>query len=161
MKLVNPLHYPMAMLAGGIILVVGVRVAGWSNVVVLPAAVAVTTAGAALLKTQETSPEATSRKAIDQELKAIRNTVWTVAERASSLKLEAEALLKNSSQIELLSAVQYSCDRAAELPEKVEEMTSRLEGSEAVLSLDQLEKQLADLQAKLESSGGMARQQLA
>ena len=148
------------MLAGGIVLVAGVRVAGLSSFIALPTAAVVATAGATWRESQQPTATRTAQKIINQELKAIRDTAWTVADRANSLKLEAENLLPSSSQIELLSAVQYSCDRAAELPEKVEEMAFRLESSEAVLSLEQLQQQQEEVQAKLEKSSGIARQQL-
>jgi hypothetical protein len=43
MKLANPLNYPLAVLAGGIVLVVGVRLANLSSVVMLPFAAVIAT----------------------------------------------------------------------------------------------------------------------
>ena len=50
MKLVNPLLYPLAVLAGGITLLVGVRIARLPSLVMLPTAALITVAGTSWLK---------------------------------------------------------------------------------------------------------------
>ncbi len=54
LTLTNPLYYPIAVLAGGVILVAGVRFIGLPNFVALPAAAVVATGGAAVMKSKET-----------------------------------------------------------------------------------------------------------
>ena len=53
-KIVNPLSYPLAVLAGGITLVLGVR-AQLPNIVMLPASAVVATAGAIWLKSRQSA----------------------------------------------------------------------------------------------------------
>ena len=53
MVLANPLNYPLAVLFGVIILVLGVRVANAPSLLMLPLAAGIATAGAAVLKARQ------------------------------------------------------------------------------------------------------------
>jgi chromosome segregation ATPase len=63
--------------------------------------------------------------------------------------------------MELLVAVQYACDRAVELPDKIDQMIQRLQNSDAtLLSASELQRQLTEAETRLRSSSGTAREQL-
>lgn len=154
----NPFHYPLAVLVGAITLVIGVRVARLPSVVMLPAAAAITAIGAIALKSQE--PERLlDNPELERELQAVRASARALADRANALRLEAARLLTNADQIELLTAVQYACDRAVELPAKIDQLARRMQGADSLLSTDELQRQLAQVQTQLRSSSGAAREQ--
>ena len=161
MKLANPLYYPIAVLASGIVLFIGVRLASVSSVIMLPASAVVATAGASVLKSREPEGIALENPELNRELQGIKSAADTLAQQAEQLRREAEQLLtKNSAQLELLTSVQYTCDRASELPNKIDALSSRLQGADSLLSVKQLQKQLAEVRQKLDSSSGVAREQL-
>ncbi len=158
MKLANPLHYPLAILVGAIVLVIGVRIARLPSVVMLPIAAAIATAGAVVLKSQE--PERLlDNPELERELQAVRISAKALADKANALRLEAAKLLTSADQIELLAAVQYACDRAVELPAKIDHLARRMQGADSLLSIDQMQQQLAQVQTQLQSSSGVAREQ--
>ncbi len=160
MKLVNPLLYPIAVLAGGITLVVGVRFARLPSVVMLPVAAAVITSGASWLKSREPEPCNLDSPELATQLQAVRTRARFLAEQASILRLEATKLLTDSFGLELLATVEYACDRAVELPAKIEQLAKRLEGRDSLLSVSDLQQQLVEVQTKLRSSSGIAREHL-
>lgn len=156
--IVNPLHYPLAILVAATALVIGVRVARLPSVVILPVAVAIATAGAMILKSQE--PERLlDNPELERELQAVRTSAKALADKANTLRLEATKLLTSADQMELLVAVQYACDRAVELPTKVDQLARRMQGADSLLSIDQLQQQLTQVQTQLQSSSGVAREQ--
>lgn len=158
MKLANPLYYPVAVLAGAIALVVGVRVAKLPSVVMLPASVAIATLGAAALKAQE--PETLGLPTLEPELIAVRQQAALVANKSSDFMSEATRLLTSVNQLELLGNVQYACDRAKELPTKIDQLIQRIQGADSLLSVTDLQQQLNEVEAKLQKSSGAAQVQL-
>ena len=84
MKIANPLYYPLAVLAGGIVLVVGVRFLGLSNTVTLPTALAVTVVGATALKAREPDGEKRVKQQLQQELQVIQGSAQSLAGKAES-----------------------------------------------------------------------------
>lgn len=159
--MVNPLYYPMAVLVGAIALVLGVRLAKLPSVVMLPAAAAIATAGAAVLKSQEPERFNLDNSELEQELQRARTSARTLADKADTLRLEAAKALTQAEQMDLLAAVQYTCDRAGELPAKVDELGRRLQGADSLLSVGELQQQLTEVQTQLQSSSGVAREQRA
>jgi hypothetical protein len=160
-QLANPLYYPMSVLAGGIVLVAGVRLIGLSNVVILPATVVVATAGATVLKSREPDAQKLAKQQLQRELQVMQASGKTLAEKAEVLRQESNQLLTcGSFQLELLIAVQEACDRAIELPKKIDQLASRLQGTDSLLSVSELQQQLLDVQTKQRSSSGVARQHL-
>jgi hypothetical protein len=155
MKLVNPLHYPFAVLLGAIILVFGVRLGNFPKVIMLLIAVAIAFLAAALIQTQQLN-----NPVLDREIKAIEQQAKLLAEQAQNLRTESEQILTSSTQIELLTTIQYACDRALELPAKVEQITSNLQGKDSLLSPADLQRQLAQVKAKQSQSSDVAYQQL-
>ena len=156
MKLANPLYYPMAVLAGAITLVAGVRVAQLPSVVMLPTAAAIASVGASLLKSREPETFNLDNPELEQELQSVRTSAKVLADKANALRLEAAQLLTDAFQMELLASVQYACDRAGELPAKIDQLARRLQGGDSLLSVSDLQQQMALVQEKLRSSTGVA-----
>jgi hypothetical protein len=160
-KLANPLYYPISVLAGGVVLVVGVRLMGLSNIVILPAAALVTTAGATVLKSREPDEQKLAHQQLQRELQLMQASGKSLAEKAEVLRQEANQLLTRSSfQLELLIAIQEACDRAIELPAKIDQLASRLQGANSLLSVSELQQQLLEVQTKQQASSGVAHQHL-
>jgi DNA repair exonuclease SbcCD ATPase subunit len=159
MKLVNPLHYPLAVLPGAIVLIVGVRIAGLPYVS-LPVAAAIAVGGASYLQSRESETAAVD-PALAQELDAIHTAAQSVADKANTLRQEANRLLAEQSyQLEFLSTVQYACDRAQELPTKIERMSRKFQGADSLLSASELQQQLQEVQNKISQSSGASKAQL-
>ncbi|MBD2460685.1 hypothetical protein H6G89_06480 [Oscillatoria sp. FACHB-1407] len=160
MPLANPLYYPFAVLIGAIALVVGVRVVNVPRVVMVPTAIVVATVGAAVLKAREPETLGLDNPELERELQEVRQQAIALVERANLFREEATRLLTTSGQIELLATVQYACDRTAELPAKIDQLVSRMHGSDSLLSVTELQQQLQEVEAKVEHSSGAARSQL-
>lgn len=161
-KLVNPLYHPLAVLASGIVLVGGVRLAKLHHFVMLPLAAGVAIVGAGVIA-PESSPAAKPRHwspAVEQELGNLRTQANKLAQKAQALKTEAQDLLTQSLQMELLGTLQYACDRTTELPQKIEAMADRLHGDDSILSVQELQQQRVTVQKKLAQSTGATQQQL-
>lgn len=161
MKLANPLYYPVAVLAGGIVLVTGVRLMNLPNVIILPTATAVTIAGSTLLKSREPDTKKLAQQQLQKELQTIQKSAKMLATKAETLRQEANQLVPSDTfNLELLATVQYTCDRAIELPAKIDQLTKRIQNNESLLSVNELEAQLQEIQAKKKSSSGIALQHL-
>ena len=157
MKLANPFYYPLAMLLGGISLVLGVRLLSLPNLLVFPTAAAVATAGATFLKSREPDP----KKIIDGELRQIKILAEGVASKAELLRQEAgDILTKGNFQLDLLVAVQSVCDRLSSLPSKIQQLTQKVSDREALLSEEELNAQLLESRQKLAKSSGIAKERL-
>lgn len=159
-EIVNPLLYPLAVLAGGITLVLGVRFAQLPNIVVLPTAAVVATAGASWLKSRQVDTFDLDHPELVSQLQAVNDSAKLLAQQAKALQLEATKLLTDTSQIELLATVQYTCDRAVELPDKIDRMVKRFHSGDSLLSVKDLQQQLVGVQNKILSSSGVARENL-
>lgn len=160
MKLANPLDYPLAVLVGAIAFVLGVRVAQLPSAAMLPAAAAIATVGAAVRRTQEPEVLELDNPVLERELQAVHQQAQLLVDKASALRAEATRVLTDLAEMELLGAVQYTCDRTSELPNKVDQLARRLHGADSLLSVDDLQRQLSDVETRLRSSTGVAREQL-
>ncbi|MGB3755634.1 MAG: hypothetical protein WBA07_04580 [Rivularia sp. (in: cyanobacteria)] len=161
MKLANPLYYPIAALAGGVILVAGVRFIGLPNFIALPAAAVVATGGAAAIKSREPDAQKIAQQQIQRELEMLQNSSKTLAEKAQTLSQEANQLLSRGSfEMDLLVAVQEACQRAIELPVKIDELGRRIHGANSLLSVNDLQQQLQEVETKRSSASGIASQHL-
>jgi hypothetical protein len=77
------------------------------------------------------------------------------------LRQEANTILSSdASHFDLLVIVQGSCDRALELPSKVEQLARILPQSSSLLSVSDLEQQLQNVKEKIKSSSGVSKQHL-
>lgn len=160
MKLANPLYYPLPVLAGAIALVAGVRLVNIPSIVMLPVAAVIATAGAMVRKSQEPETLNLDNPQLEQELQSVLQQARGLSDKANGLRAEASKLLIHSSQIELLSTVQYACDRASELPSKVDQLARRMQGSDSLLGVEDLQRQLTEVEAKLKTSSSVAQPQL-
>ncbi|NES02976.1 MAG: hypothetical protein F6K22_09025 [Okeania sp. SIO2F4] len=160
MQLVNPLYHPLAILIGGITLIIGVRFTGLPSIIMLPTAAIISTAGATLLNTSESESVQLKNPALVKEIESVKQQANLLAEKANNLRQEAGKLLTGTPEMELLGFIQYACDRSYELPTKIDKMVRRLQGDDSLLSTSELQRQLNEVEAKLSSSRGIAREQL-
>lgn len=160
MKLVNPLHHPLAILVGGITLVAGVRLMQIPSYVSLPAAAAIATGLAMPLNKQESQKIKLNNPALVREIKSVKRQSKILAEKAEELRQEAQKLLTSNTQLELFATIEYACDRVLELPTKIDRLAQKLQGSDSLLSPEKLAQQLTEVQVKARESSGVARQQL-
>ena len=160
MKLVNPLYYPLAVLAGGVTLVAGVRFAQLPNVVILPISAAIATGLSIPLSQRQTQRINISNPTLEREIQSAKQQARLLTDKAEQLRNEARQLLTSSTQLELLAAIEYAGDRILELPSKIDRLSRKLQGSDSLLSPQELEQQLEEVQSKMRSSSGVARQQL-
>ncbi|MDJ1173239.1 hypothetical protein [Roseofilum capinflatum] len=160
-KIANPLYYPTAVFIGGACLVVGVRVLGLSNFIIVPGAIAATVASATALKLREPDAERQEQQQLQQELDNLKATSQMVASKAEELRQEAQRLLTQSSfEIDVLVTVQQVCDDAIELPATIDSIARTLPQGQSLLSVDDLERQLLEVNQKLRSSSEISRQHL-
>ena len=160
MKLVNPLNYPLAILIGGISLVVGVRLVKLPSLIILPVSGAISTAIAISLNQKEANKINIDNPALAREIQSVKQQANLLINKAEDLRHEAKQILTSATQLELLTAVEYACDRAKELPDKINHLSRRLQGSDSLLSTTELERQLREVQIKKHNSSGMAKEHL-
>ena len=161
MKLVNPFDYPISILIGGVILVTGVRFIRLPNLVILPATAAISVASATVLKSREPDADKLANQELEQELEVISGLAKSLAEKAEILRQEANQLLGGETfYMDLLITVQSVCNSAIELPEKIAEVSRKLPKNEALLSVDDLQRQLLEVRNKQKSSSGISQQHL-
>ena len=159
MKIANPLHYPVVILIAGISLFLGVRVINLSSKIVLPTTVLIAFLGSAILAKDNKSLEL-ENKLLEKELNAIKKEANLLVSKAEELRLEAKNLLHDSWQVDLLTAVEYACDRTLELPNKIDQLSKKISGGDSLLSVEELEKKLASINKKKKSTYGIAQRQL-
>ena len=157
MKVANPLNYPLAVLIAGVSLFLGVRVINLSSKIVLPTTVIIALIGSTWQKNRSNQLE---NKTLQRELKSAQQEANLLVTKAEELRQEAKNLLHDSWQMDLLTAVEYACDRTLELPQKIEMLSSKISGGDSLLSIDELEKKLADIRNKKRTTAGLAKQQL-
>jgi DNA-directed RNA polymerase beta' subunit len=162
MKIVNPLNYPLAVLIAGICLFLGVRIIKLPNVIILPSTVAIALIGSTILaqNNQQESKVKLDNKALEKELNEAKKEAQLLINKAETLRLEAKKLLHDSWQMELLTAVEYSCDRTLELPQKIEDLSNKLSGGDSLLSVEELTEKLKEIKKKQKSAEGLALRQL-
>lgn len=165
LKLTNPLHFPLAVLAGGVVLVLGIRLMRLPAVVALPAAIVVAGGSASIRQGQGKGPRKSSSKSsgksrdLSAELDRLYAKASDLTEQAELLREEATERLQEVQQLELLGAVQYACDRTQELPTKIQGMIDRMGDGKALLSVPELTQQIADATAKRDNSDGPVKAQ--
>jgi hypothetical protein len=160
MKIANPFYYPLAVLTGGIILVGGLRFLALPNLAILPVSAAIATGGATVLKTRQSDNLRLTNPALRRELESVKQQANSLAKKARNLRTEAGKMLTGIGDMELLAMVEYACDRATEVPRKIDHKAARLQGDDALLSIDELQGQLKEVRGKLSRSQGVAKKQL-
>lgn len=161
MKLANPLNYPLTVLVAAVALIAGVRLAKLPIVVMLPVSVAIATAGATWRKSQQPESLNLGNSELEAELLMVRRQAKVLADKAGELRQQSTQLLTDSTSFELLAAVQYACDRATELPAKIDHLSQRMQGNDSLMSVADLQKQLSSVELKRRSSSGAVGEQLA
>ncbi|MGF1590253.1 MAG: hypothetical protein ACFCU7_13600 [Pleurocapsa sp.] len=119
----NPLHYPLAILAGGITLVVGIRLIQLSSYITLPTAAAIAVGFAIPLSKKATQRINIDNPGLAKEIHSVKQQGKLLAKKAEELRTEAQQLLTSATQLELFAAVEYACDRVLELPGKIERLS--------------------------------------
>lgn len=160
MKLANPLFYPIAILAGGISLIFGVRFVQLPSIIMLPIAAGIAAAGASYFKSREPESFNLENPELERELQTVKTSALALVNQANELRLEAKRLLTDTFHVELLAAIEISCDLAVEIPAKIDNLARRLQVNNALLSVSELQKQLAQVQQKLQYSSDVAKQHL-
>jgi len=159
-KLANPFYYPLAVFVGGVSLFFGVRLLRLPSLVVLPVAAGVTVAGAGFLKSREPQYLELNNPELEREINNVKISALALVNQANELKVEAQKLLTDTFQLELLAGIEMSGDRAVSLPVKIDNLAWNLHGKNSLLSIDELQQQLAEVKQKLRSSSGVAKQHL-
>jgi hypothetical protein len=160
MKLVNPLYYPVAVLVGGLTLFVGVRLGHLSSLVMIPVASGVAVAGASFLKSREGEVLELDNPALEREILTVKSSALALANQANAMRLEVQKLLTDAFHLELLTTVLMSCDRAAELPGKIDMLVFKLHNTNSLLSIEALQQQLKEVKKKLPSTSGAPQRHL-
>lgn len=101
MKLVNPLHYPLAVLVGGVTLVLGIRLVQLPGYIMLPSAAAVATGLAIPLNRQKSQKVNIDNPALAREIKSVKQQSQLLAAKAQELRTEAQQILTSTAQLEL------------------------------------------------------------
>lgn len=157
---VNPLEHWPAVLVAAVVLVVGVRLLGQPWWLMLPIGVVMACLGAVFLASRARAHLGFADRDLIRELQTARQQARDLAAGAKDLQQEAERLLTRPDQLDLLGTVQFCCDRVGELPQKLEDLARRLQGGEALLSIDQLQQQRKRVKRDLAESRGAAKEQL-
>lgn len=158
--LANPLQYPLAVLLGAIVWVGGARAIGLSQPVALALGAVVTVAGAQVRQRQEPDTLTLDDPALMQELQTARQQAGLLASRAAELQQSATERLSAAGQVRLLATVQFACDRAQELPSRLEELAGQLQGQDSLFSVAELQRQIAAARGKQDRTQGVARERL-
>ena len=161
--IVNPLNYPIAVLIAGVSLFVGVRVVNLPSKVTLPATVVIAFVSGSVLANKgkgEQNRQKLDNKELEQELELIQKESLSLIEKAEELKREAKNLLHEPWQMDLLTAVEFACDRTEEIPNKISNLISKISGGDSLLSIDELNKKLQETRNKKQKASGVALEQL-
>jgi chromosome segregation ATPase len=158
MKLLNPLAYPLPVLVGCLVLVLGARLGQLPSRILWPVAGGVAVAGGLLRQRQENDPERLALQELEAEVQGVKAAAVQLAQQAEVLRQEADQVLHSRElSMELLTAVQYGCDLAIALPGKVERLGAQLSQGNSLLSTEELERRLARVRSELASSQGAKR----
>jgi hypothetical protein len=112
------------------------------------------------LHQRKTNRIETDNPALAREIYSVRQQAKLLLMKAEELRCEAQQTITASAQLELLSTVEYTCDRLKELPDKIDRLTKKLQGSDSLLSPKELSQQLAEVRAKQNNSPDLAKEQL-
>jgi hypothetical protein len=156
----NPLYYPLAVGIAAIALILGVRLIGLPRWMMLILAVGIALIGAAWLKARQLRPSQLENPELASELQAVRQRAKLLADKAEVLAQEATQLLSSSEQLDLLASLQFACEHARELPQQLEQLAQRLQGSDSLLSVSELQQQLTKVKQKLGKSSEFSQKQL-
>ncbi len=162
MPLINPLHYPTAIFCAALVLVVGVRVFWLPRWLMLVVAVVIALGGSWLLHWREAQHLPLADPALSREIRELRQQVAFLVQAAQQVQAQAARLLVDAPDLDLLVAVQEVCQQVQSLPQAVEQRVQQLYQTDydAVLSVADLEKQLAQVRRQKQRVGQLAGAQL-
>jgi len=160
MKIVNPLYYPLAVLVGGISLFFGVRLLQFPSLIMLPVASGITFISANLIKSREPKYFELANPELEREVNAVKLAALGLVNQSESLRSEAKKSLTDSFHLELLTALEINGDRITTLPNKIDTLVWNMYGNTSILSVSFLQQQLVEVQQKLHSSSGIAKEHL-
>lgn len=160
MRLVNPLNYPLAILAGAGTLLGGVLVFHWEALPMTAAGLVVSGVAASLIQQLRERPARSSpaQIALEPDLQDVLTQAEGLAIRAQGLHEEASQRLSSPEQLELLGAILYACDRAEELPGQLRPVLESMQTGETVFSAKELQAQLREAEARVSKSRGASRE---
>lgn len=160
MKIVNPLNYPLAILCACLCLIFGARIVKISPWLVVPITISFSFISAGYLAQKEPVKIELNNPILEKELNNAKIQAELLINKAENLRLEAQKLLQNSSEMDLLTAVEYTCQRTLELPDKINKLTEKLAGGDSILSSQELNQQLEQVKIQQKNSKGRALIQL-
>jgi len=160
--LVNPLHHPTAIFGAALVLVVGVRLFALPRWLMLLVAVGIALGGSWVLHWRERQQSPLDDGALSREIRELRQQVGFLVQAAQKVQAQASRLLVDAPDLDLLVAVQEVCNQVQTLPQAVDQRVQRLYQTrfDGVLSVEDLEKQLAQVRRQKRRVGQLAGAQL-
>lgn len=160
LPLPDPLLYPLAVLAGGLVLVAGVRVAALGVPVSASAAVLTALLVGEQRRRSERLPGRKPSPAAEAALEQALATALDLAQRSRQLNREASARLGGIEGMEDLAELQLSDQRLQELPDRLRSFGDRLESSGgSQVPVQRLRQRLAEEERRARSASGALQQQ--
>ena len=142
-------------------MIVGARLFNVPAFVAIPAAVATAIGGASTVKHLHLDSVVLADSELAHELSVIRQSAKDLAVKAQQLLTESKQVLGGDSfQVDLMVSVEFACQRACELPPKIDAMGRRLQGKNSLLSVQELQAQLESVNLRLAQSSGIASEHL-
>lgn len=159
MRLVNPLHYPLAILAGAGTLLGGVLLLHMEALPMTAAGLVVSGVAASILQQLRERPARSSSAAmpLEPDLQDVLTQAEGLALRAQGLHEEASQKLSSPEQLELLGAILYACERAEELPGQLRPVLQSMQTGATVFTAKELHAQLREAEARVSKSQGASR----
>lgn len=153
MKFTNPLHYPVAVLIGGIVLFIGARFIQLPNIIILPVAIGIILVSAIYFQKREAKALNLENRELEREIKTVNNSALILASQAKEVLLEAAKILTDTFQVDLLATLQISCGQVIEAPNKIDTFLRRLQNYKSLLSVQDLQQQLSEVERKILATG--------
>lgn len=157
MKFINPLHYPIAVLIGSIVLFIGARFIQLPNIIILPVAIGIILVSAIYFQQREAKALNLENRELEREIKTVNNSALILASQAKEVLLEAAKILTDTFQVDLLATLQISCGQVLEAPNKIDTFLRRLQNSKSLLSVQDLQQQLSEVERKILATGSNKR----
>ncbi|BAZ08491.1 hypothetical protein NIES4071_02960 [Calothrix sp. NIES-4071] len=149
----NPLHYPVAILAGCICLFIGARILQLPSIIILPIAIVITIVGAIYLQKREANTLNVENRELEREIQTVNNSANSLASQAKQVNLEATKILTDVFEVDVLATLQIGCSQAIEAPIKIDNFLRHLRNAKSLLSIEDLKQQLAEVERKALAKG--------
>jgi hypothetical protein len=160
LNLPNPLHFPLAVLAGGVVLVVGVRATGLGVPISASAAVACSVAVGSLRRRSELEPQIKPGPDAEAALEQAQASALDLGRRSQQLGQDASARLHGPDEMETLAELQILCQRIQELPGRITTFARQLDSTGASLvPVNRLRQRLAEEERRAKGASGVIQEQ--